>query len=257
MPLTESYVPADTSSPVLETTVGGILRDAAARAPDQVALIEGVPGERRSWTYAELLADAERVARALAARFAKGDRVAVWAPNIPEWVLLEYGAGLAGVVLVTVNPAYQPKEPRVRAAAVAILGHLLPALVPRQPDGGVAQAGCGWPAGVARAHPVRRLRRVRCLGARRRRTARREPGRPGCRSSTRRARRAFPRGLTCTTAGSLTTPPASSPSAWASSLVASTSTRCRCFTPAAACWASWGRSSRGRLSSTWSSSTPG
>ena len=110
MPLTESYVPADTSSPVLETTVGGILREAAARAPDRVALIEGVPGERRSWTYAELLADAERVARALAARFAKGDRVAVWAPNIPEWVLLEYGAGLAGVVLVTVNPAYQPKE---------------------------------------------------------------------------------------------------------------------------------------------------
>ena len=45
-----------------------------------------------------------------AARFEKGDRVAVWAPNIPEWVLLEYGAGLAGVVLVTVNPAYQPKE---------------------------------------------------------------------------------------------------------------------------------------------------
>ena len=110
MPLTESHVPADTSSPVLETTVGGILREAAAEAPDTVALIEGVPGERRSWTYAELLADAERVARALAARFEKGERVAVWAPNIPEWVLLEYGAGLAGVVLVTVNPAYQPKE---------------------------------------------------------------------------------------------------------------------------------------------------
>ncbi len=110
MPPTESHVPADTRSPVLETTVGGILRDAAAKAPDQVALIEGVPGERRTWTYAELLADAERVARALAARFEKGDRVAVWAPNIPEWVLLEYGAGLAGVVLVTVNPAYQPKE---------------------------------------------------------------------------------------------------------------------------------------------------
>ena len=110
MSLTESYVPADTSSPVLETTVGGILREAAAMAPDRIALIEGVPGERRSWTFAELLADAERVARALAARFAKGDRVAVWAPNIPEWVLLEFGAGLAGVVLVTVNPAYQPKE---------------------------------------------------------------------------------------------------------------------------------------------------
>ena len=108
-PLTESYI-ADRSSEVLPTTVGGILRTAAAVAPDRIALIEGIPGERRRWTYAELLHDAEAVACALAARFEKGERVAVWAPNIPEWVLLEYGAGLAGVVLVTVNPAYQPQE---------------------------------------------------------------------------------------------------------------------------------------------------
>ena len=47
---------------------------------------------------------------ALAARFAPGERVAVWAPNIPEWVILEFAAGLAGVVLVTVNPAYRPAE---------------------------------------------------------------------------------------------------------------------------------------------------
>ena len=58
----------------------------------------------------ELLADAERVAGALLERFEPGERVAVWAPNIPEWILLELGAGLAGVVLVTVNPAYKPKE---------------------------------------------------------------------------------------------------------------------------------------------------
>ena len=111
-PLTTSYVPADLSSPVLETTVGSVLRDAAAEAPDSLALVEGVadPEARRRWTFAELLADAESVARALATRFEKGDRIAVWAPNIPEWVLLEFGAGLAGVVLVTVNPAYQPKE---------------------------------------------------------------------------------------------------------------------------------------------------
>jgi fatty-acyl-CoA synthase len=106
-----SYVPADTSEPVRDTTVGDILRDAAAKYPDRIALIEGIPEPtRRRWTYAELLADAEQVARALAARFGKGERVAVWAPNIPEWILLEFGAGLAGVVLVTVNPAYQAQE---------------------------------------------------------------------------------------------------------------------------------------------------
>jgi fatty-acyl-CoA synthase len=107
-----SYIPADTSEPILETTVGGILREAASRHPDRTALVEGIPGAdaRRRWTYAELLAEAETVAKALSGRFEKGERVAVWAPNIPEWVILEFGAALAGVVLVTVNPAYQPQE---------------------------------------------------------------------------------------------------------------------------------------------------
>ena len=112
MSLTESYVPADTSVPVLDTTVGSILRHAASAWPDTLALVQGVEdtAARRTWTYAELLADAERVARALAHRFDKGERVAVWAPNIPEWVLMEYGTALAGVILVTVNPAYQAEE---------------------------------------------------------------------------------------------------------------------------------------------------
>ena len=33
------------------------------------------------------------------------ERVAVWAGNIPEWVVLEFGAALAGLTLVTVDPA--------------------------------------------------------------------------------------------------------------------------------------------------------
>jgi fatty-acyl-CoA synthase len=111
-PLVESYWPADTSEPIRETTVGGILCDAAARAADLPALVEGVPDPtaRRRWTYGELLDQAEGVARALLGRFAPGERVAVWANNIPEWVLLEFGAGLAGVTLVTVNPAYRLGE---------------------------------------------------------------------------------------------------------------------------------------------------
>jgi fatty-acyl-CoA synthase len=36
----------------------------------------------------------------------------VWAPNLPEWVVLEFGAALAGLTLVTVNPAYRPQELR-------------------------------------------------------------------------------------------------------------------------------------------------
>jgi fatty-acyl-CoA synthase len=112
MALTGSYWPADLSEDVRETTIGGALRDAAAAAADRTALVAGMPdpADRRRWTYADLLSDAERVAQSLLARFEPGEHVAVWAPNIPEWVLLQYGAALAGLVLVTVNPAYTATE---------------------------------------------------------------------------------------------------------------------------------------------------
>jgi fatty-acyl-CoA synthase len=112
MALTTSYARVEGTEAIWEMTIGDLLRQVAAEVPDQPALVAGSPdpGERRRWTYAELLAEAEAIAAALLARFEPGERVAVWAPNIPEWVLLEYGAALAGLVLVTVNPAYKASE---------------------------------------------------------------------------------------------------------------------------------------------------
>ncbi len=114
MTLTSAYWPADTSLPVLETTVGGVLRDAAADTPEGLALVGRAPdpAARKRWTFHDLLTDAERAARALSARFRPGERVAVWAPNLPEWIILEHGAALAGLTPVTVNPAYRPAELR-------------------------------------------------------------------------------------------------------------------------------------------------
>ena len=79
---------------------------------NRIALVTGIPdvAARRQWTYAELAADAELAARALRARFEPGERIAVWAPNIPEWVILEFGCAIAGVVLVTVNPGFRAHE---------------------------------------------------------------------------------------------------------------------------------------------------
>src|ERR1700744_1313779 len=112
--LTQSYFPAQTDEPVLQTTVPGILRDAARLHGDAPALAEakadGTIG--RCWTYGELLADVEKLALALTTRFAPGERIAVWAPNLPEWEILEFAAGMAGLTLVTINPAYQAKELR-------------------------------------------------------------------------------------------------------------------------------------------------
>ncbi len=112
--LTESFFPAQTDAPIWETTVGQLLRDIAANNPDGSALVEvTIHGEiGRRWGYRELLAECDELAHALASRYQPGERVVVWAPNIPEWVLMEYACALAGLVLVTANPAYQTKELR-------------------------------------------------------------------------------------------------------------------------------------------------
>jgi fatty-acyl-CoA synthase len=110
--LVESYWPAEPSDGVRDITVGNLLREAAAAAPDRLALVDAVadPAGRREWTYAELLEDVERVARALLARFEQGDRIAIWAPNAADWVVLQQGIAMAGMVMVAINPAYRAHE---------------------------------------------------------------------------------------------------------------------------------------------------
>ncbi len=62
-------------------------------------------------TYAEFRSDVREAARALMALGVRpGEHVAVWATNWPQWVVLQFAAAHAGVVLVNVNPAYRAHE---------------------------------------------------------------------------------------------------------------------------------------------------
>lgn len=98
-------------SGIRDTTVGGTLQAAAELAPDRIALIEGLPhGPGRVWTFAALEDESASVAQTLLTRFMPGERVAVWAANTPEWIVLEFAAARAGLVLVTVNPANREVE---------------------------------------------------------------------------------------------------------------------------------------------------
>jgi fatty-acyl-CoA synthase len=111
-PLSESYAVGPSEPAVRDITLGELLASAAATVPERVALITGVPdpAARRQWTYAELYEQSLRTARALRTRFEPGERIAVWAPNAPEWIMLEFGAAIAGLVLVTVNPGFRARE---------------------------------------------------------------------------------------------------------------------------------------------------
>jgi acyl-CoA synthetase (AMP-forming)/AMP-acid ligase II len=109
--LTESYWPASDAA-LHASTIAGILRDAAARAPDRVALVAGTadPSRRARRTYAEVLGEAEAAARAMAARFEPGERLAVLAPSTAESFLLTFAAAMARLVLVPINPLSRPRE---------------------------------------------------------------------------------------------------------------------------------------------------
>lgn len=89
------------------STIGELLNDAVVQWPNDDALV--VP-DGRSWTFTQLRDTARQVAWALLGFFQPGDRVAIWSPNCAEWYLLQLGAGLAGMTVVTVNPGYSASE---------------------------------------------------------------------------------------------------------------------------------------------------
>ncbi len=106
---TPSSSAGPTTPPLLDRTIGADLAATAARHGDREALVEVATGRR--WTYAELDAAVDEVARGLLALGVQvGDRVGIWAPSCAEWTLLQYATARAGAVLVTVNPAYRTHE---------------------------------------------------------------------------------------------------------------------------------------------------
>jgi fatty-acyl-CoA synthase len=63
------------------------------------------------WTYAELDEQVERCARALIAEeVQKGDRVGIWAPNVAEWVVVQFATARVGAIMVNINPSYRAHE---------------------------------------------------------------------------------------------------------------------------------------------------
>lgn len=89
--------------------VGQLLIRLAEAFPEQEALV--YPHQDRRWSFAELNRWTARLARGLMAfGVQKGDRVALWATNIPEWVALQFALAKIGAILVTVNTQLRAKE---------------------------------------------------------------------------------------------------------------------------------------------------
>ncbi|HVA49014.1 MAG TPA: AMP-binding protein [Pirellulales bacterium] len=92
-------------------TIGQVLDETAARFGDQDAIVFPQTGFRL--TYRELNSSVDEAALGLLALGLKrGDHVAIWATNVPQWLVLQLATARLGIVLATVNPAYRAFELR-------------------------------------------------------------------------------------------------------------------------------------------------
>ena len=88
-------------------TTGDMLADLADRHADRLAIADA----DRALTYSDLHGETRRFARALLARgVARGERVAIWAPNCWQWVVAALGAQSVGAAVVPINTRYKGRE---------------------------------------------------------------------------------------------------------------------------------------------------
>ena len=116
-----SYVCGTANAPLLGGTIGQSLDLAVRRWGDREALVS--PSHDVRWTWKEFAARVEALAAGfLALGFERGARIGVWSLNRPEWTLTQFAAAKAGIILVTINPAYRLSELEFALAKVGCVG---------------------------------------------------------------------------------------------------------------------------------------
>ena len=90
----------------IENTLGGVLDDLSKNNPNGWAVRYTDRNYFRTWK--ELNDEADLIARGMMSLgVKKGDHVAIWATNTPEWILTLFAAAKIGAVLVTVNTNFK------------------------------------------------------------------------------------------------------------------------------------------------------
>ena len=104
-----SYTCGTSEFPLLGMTMGEMIDHIAEKYPDNEAVVSVHQNIR--WTYKEFLSQVNLVARALMGLgVEKGDRVAIWAMNHAEWIVIQFATAKIGAIMVNINPAYRTYE---------------------------------------------------------------------------------------------------------------------------------------------------
>src|SRR5258708_23906572 len=98
-----------TPQPISSSLLGDVLARQAAQYPDKDALIYPELGLR--WSFRQLEDLTQDCARGLSQLgIDKGERVAIWSTNLPEWVVLFFALAKIGAAMVTVNTLLRKHE---------------------------------------------------------------------------------------------------------------------------------------------------
>ena len=107
--VTPSYVHGGMGPPLRGSTIGDALDRVAAEHGEVEAVVSVFQDVRL--TYRELQSEAETLAAGLIdLGLRPGDRLGIWSVNCVEWTVIQFAAAKAGVILVTINPAYRTRE---------------------------------------------------------------------------------------------------------------------------------------------------
>ena len=94
---------------LLRTTVGNLLDEVTSRFPENEVLVDLPKGER--YTYRRFLDRVNQLAKGfLKLGIETGDHVALWAPNLSEWIITEFAVAKIGAVLISVDTNAQLRQ---------------------------------------------------------------------------------------------------------------------------------------------------
>lgn len=104
-----SYANGISDKPLLGSTLGDKFDEISSKYSEREAIVSVHQNIR--FTYNELAQKVNSLAKAfISSGFKKGHRIGIWSSNNVEWLITQYAAAKAGVILVTINPAYRSHE---------------------------------------------------------------------------------------------------------------------------------------------------
>jgi fatty-acyl-CoA synthase len=105
----ESYVQGLSETRLLGMTIGAALERAAREHGAHEALVACAEGVRLDYAGLDALVD-QVAAGLIGLGLVRGERIGIFSPNNVAWAVLQFASAKAGLILVTINPAYRTAE---------------------------------------------------------------------------------------------------------------------------------------------------